>query len=235
MTNRTAFFVGAVLLFGVFVPFTGLNAQTNSHLWRIESYPAGEAVVSDVLEMESDGWLPVGMEVTVQDETTDSTADATVEVLYILSDTFPFSRARFEHFEGLNTAIEETSTLISEGWVPVDISIAGDTLYVLLIETPLEIQTWDMRVTILVDAAMTATVMELTEEGYSIWGISGAEDGSVWILAFAEPDREAPRSVNLDFFDVDTLAEDVGNTIAEGWIPWGLMRGPSNLYMLFTQ
>jgi len=215
----------------------GVEVESTDELWKLERYEAANlspeslrTVEEAILADSQGGWLPVGLDKTLDGEA--------LEVFYILSDSLPFEQVKLFRISNIERIRRNIDDLIWDGWVPVDIGVdAGDPV-LMLIDTPeIDIEDWDLRLTLLDEANMDAAFSEMMDDGYSVWGMSVGPDSTLWALYLKENNREEVRPLNLTFhgLEMDELSKGLENDILDGWIPWGYFNAPDSRYIHYTR
>ena len=207
-----------------------LAAQENLSPWVIEEYDVrGEARDEAIQDKIDEGYLPVGMEVA---------ADEELWLLYIHSDSLPFDQFIIAEYADTEELEAEMETMTDTGWVPVDLARYQDGMLVFYINTDaVVIGDWGLSMTVGVTEAIEETYREAAEAGYSAWGLTSDDSGSIWFMFLQETNRDEPRIVSLNYHereDQEAFESGVHEQIREGWIPWGLMFGPENIYFQYT-
>lgn len=229
--------VATTLLIASMAYAQGAEVNSTDELWKLERYEIDElspsnlqAVEEAILADSQGGWLPVGL-----DKTPDGGA---LEVFYILSESLPFEQVKLFRINNINRIRRNIDDLIWDGWVPVDIGVdAGDPV-LLLIDTPeIEIEDWDVRVTVLDEANMNAAFSEMMEDGFSVWGMSAGPEATLWVLYLKESNRDEVRPLNLNFHGLEneSLSAGLEDDILDGWIPWGHFTALESRYIHYTR
>lgn len=215
----------------------GVEVDSTDDLWKLERYEIAElspsnlrAVEEAILADSQGGWLPVGIDKTLDGEA--------LEVFFIFSESLPFEKVKLFRISSIERIRRNIDDLIWDGWVPVDIGVdAGDPV-LMLIDTPaIDIEDWDLRLTLLDEETMNAAFSEMMEDGYSAWGMSVGPEATLWVLYLMENNREEIRPVYLNFhgLEMDGLREGLEDDILNGWIPWGYFIAPDSRYIQYTR
>ncbi len=226
MTARIMLAATAALLLAA----APLAAQENLSPWVLEDYEMNSDTRDDEIQERIDqGYLPVGIETTDDDDT--------LWVLYIHSDSLPFDQFLIAEYGGVQELEDQMGSMINQGWVPVDIARYQDGMLAFYINTDVvTIGDWGLTATVGRTEMIEETYREGTEAGYSPWGLTADDTGTLWFLFLEEPTRDEPRGVSLSYHaaDEDEFELGVNQKIGQGWIPWGVMFGPENIYFQYT-
>ncbi|GEM_PF-5903866 len=206
-----------------------LAAQETPSPWVMDEYEVeGETRDEEIQNRIDDGYLPVGMEVAAGEE---------LWLLYIHSDSLPFDQFLIVEYSQVGTLEAEMSSMINTGWVPVDLARYKNGMLVFFINTDaVTVGDWGLSMTLGMEQTIEQTYREAAEAGYSPWGLTSDDSGTLWFLFLSEPNRESPRPVSLSYHEPeeDAFEPGVNAKIGEGWIPWGMMFGPENIYFQYT-
>ena len=101
--------------------------------------------------------------------------------------------------ETVETLEAEVTTLIQNGFVPVDVSVSGGTFYFLLLASEYPVSAWRLTAEPFSRAAMVSTIAAQREAGFTLYGLS-FDSGRLWYLFVRHEDRAAPE-MDLVFMD----------------------------------
>jgi hypothetical protein len=178
-------------------------------------YPyAADTIASELDTLLERGYLPVGVEVSPGQEIT---------VLFILHPELKADRWLISEFDNLGTFEEEFTKILRQGWMPMDISFAGET----------RIEGWRMVSAPLDPETMQQRLAEYQDDGFTVWGISGLNNQLWFLLLKLEEAQFSETCVNF-FSALDKeLTAKIESDISSGWTPWGLLRRSASISILY--
>ncbi|MFW6360944.1 MAG: hypothetical protein ACOC2R_04250 [Spirochaetota bacterium] len=207
------------------IPFITV-AQENQDM-LIGSYPYEMDTVSTEIErvMEK-GYLPVGLEVNPGKEIT---------ILYSRSEHFEASRYLLFEFDDAETFEAEFTEHIKNGWLPMDISFVGSSVFGLFVPSPFKINGWRVTSTDFDSDDISTSLTDFKEKGFFPWGISGVSD-KLWFLLLDIEEQNYEQSF-VDFYTTtdQEVEAAIESEMKSGWTPWGLMKRDKALSIVYVR
>jgi len=205
---------------------TALNAQEETEI-LLGSYPYNTETVSDEIDKALEkGFIPVGIEVTPGQE---------IAVLYNIDEKIDANRYILYQFDDVSKFEAEFTEFLKNGWLPMDISFTGDSVFTIFIPSPYEIEGWRLTSTSLDEDEMLGTLSDFRAQGFNPWGISGLDD-RLWFLLLSFEDHEVETFfVNFYTTSDEELKEKIKRDLSSGWKPIGLMKRGFSMSILYTR
>ena len=202
--------------------------QREQPAWAFAEHSfTNEKLKSEIAQFLSNGYVPVGMDVT---------PDGTLSILYALNTWFEYNNWAIQEFTNLNNLTAELSTVMNEGWVPMAISATDDSLHVLLLETELDIEEWQIAVGPLSTESALATLDGWKNDGYTPWALTLTPDDEIWYL-FLKQSTIPTDAVLFNGFENNqqAITNGLNRDIQDTWYPWGLMRGDQTTFVQYLR
>jgi hypothetical protein len=201
-------------------------ALSSDAAWHVVLFTPGDAsATSTVNDGIRSGYIPVGFEVTPGES---------LAVLLVRSGSFTVESWAILEYTDWNALESEITGGINDGFVPMDISRYEETLAVLWVRTPLEIEGWRVSTSPNTIADRTRTVNDFQSQGFTLWGISVYE-GLAWYLFLRQPGIPPAGTIAGFGKATDLLQSGLREASQDGWLPNGLAASESTFFVCFVR
>lgn len=202
--------------------------QDSDPPWQIVRYPdLSETTVSQINAVIARRYVPVGMDIT---------ANEGVRILFARDESVNVYDWLIKEFAEIESLQADFTGTITQGWLPMDITISEGIVIGLFIHTDATVAGWRIGVSALNTTEASNAQAALREAGYSPWGVAFTGGTQLWHLGVAFADEPALPTVLAGFAaDANTaaLAQSITDISADQWRPWGLTRAEDEILIHF--
>jgi hypothetical protein len=228
---RKLIFAGLILTLGS-AAFTQANDTESTDLSDLAPW---QLVVYDVRQMEAaeeevsgyieEGYIPVGFEVE---------PGKSLSILLVRSGGVPIDGWVMTDYENWDELEARVSGTIQHGFVPMDISRAGEGIAILWVKTPMAITSWRLHREASSAANQESVIRRFGDQGFSLWGVSET-DNEFWFLFLKLADQKQEGAIAFMENDLTVFRDALESSREEGWLPNGLALNDESFYVSFIR
>lgn len=206
-------------------------ASVFSQDWIIYNYETSDQdyINSHVSEVVRQGYIPVGIDITYDDDDVEL-----LNILFILDPTITFDDWMINYYYSNDELEAGVTELMDQGWLAKDVSFAGSLAAVLFLKMEHTAEAWWIEFTEFTDENMVDTVNHwVNDEGYTPYGLSGFNE-ELWLLFVKFPSIPFTEWL-IEWYNFDEYEDGIYEAIGEDYVPWGLMVRNGFVYILYLK